>query len=172
MALSSSCIVDSLASAVILLLPALAANPTPVVVKGRRPIDGGRLWIDGKRILGDGKTWEGLLAGVAVGTIAGYAAWLALGVDYTIIHALSVALGALLGDIAGSFVKRRLSLPRGAPAPLLDQLDFYVGAVAASYLLGCKWEPKTIIVTAALVAALHVASNVAAYLAGLKREPW
>ncbi len=100
------------------------------------------------------------------------AAWRLLGEPLGLLHALALSLGALLGDIAGSFIKRRLSLPRGAPAPVLDQLDFYAGAVAASYLLGCKWNPETLAAAAIVVAVLHVTANAAAYLAGLKKEPW
>jgi len=166
------CTVDSLASAIALLIPALIANPTPVLVRGRRPIDGGRKWIDGKRVLGDGKTWEGLAAGVAAGTLLGFALWSLLGVKLTILHAFAISLGAMLGDIAGSFIKRRLSLPRGAPAPLLDQLDFYAGAVAASCILGCRWDAATLILGALVIAAVHVAANIVAYVAGLKKEPW
>ncbi len=166
------CMVNTIRDALVLLIPALAANPAPVLARGKRPIDGGRKWIDGKRVLGDGKTWEGLIAGLAAGTIAGITAWRMLGEPLGLLHAFTLSLGALLGDIAGSFIKRRLSLPRGAPAPVLDQLDFYAGAVAASYLLGCMWSPETLALTAVIVAVLHVTSNFVAYLAGLKREPW
>lgn len=166
------CIINGVTDAMLILLPALVANPTPVLVKGKRPIDSGMMWIDGRRLLGDGKTWEGFIAGIISGAVIGFLLWRLLSIDLTILHALLIALGALLGDIAGSFIKRRLSLPRGAPAPLLDQLDFYVGAVAASILAGCSWTLNAFLVTAIIVIIIHVTANIAAYLVGLKKEPW
>lgn len=164
--------IDSLLEAAIILLPALVANPTPVLVKGRRPIDFGLNFIDGRRILGDGKTWEGLITGTLAGGVLGAAAWYLLGVNLPLTLAFIIALGALLGDAAASFLKRRLGLRRGAPAPLLDQLDFYVGALAASHLSGYPWSTHTALAAAGLILLLHFTANVAAYLLGLKKEPW
>jgi len=164
--------VDSLLEAAIILLPALIANPTPVLIKGRRPIDFGLNFIDGRRILGDGKTWEGLIVGTLAGGVLGATAWHLLDINLPLTLAFLIALGALLGDAAVSFFKRRLGLRRGAPAPLLDQLDFYAGALAASYLSGYTWSIYTILVTAVLIILLHFSANVAAYILGLKKEPW
>src|SRR3989304_2421031 len=43
----------------------------------------------------------------------------------------ALAIGALLGDLWGAFVKRRLHRPRGAKTTGLDQYDFVIGALAA-----------------------------------------
>ncbi len=40
----------------------------------------------------------------------------------------------MLGDLLGSFIKRRLRIERGAPAPVLDQLDFIMGVVLFSMI--------------------------------------
>ena len=42
-----------------------------------------------------------------------------------------LAIGSLLGDLVGSFIKRRLDIGRGAKAPILDQYNFIGGALIA-----------------------------------------
>lgn len=165
-------IIDDLAEALILLLPAMVANATPVVVKGRKPIDGGRLFIDGRRLLGDGKTWEGAAGGLAAGVLVALILDFIMPSKGLLVLGSAAALGAIIGDIAGSFVKRRIGLERGAPAPLLDQLDFYVGALVMTALLGVRWDLVVVVEAGLTVALLHVASNIVAYLAGLKKVPW
>ena len=39
-----------------------------------------------------------------------------------------LGFGALLGDALGSFIKRRMGIGRGKPAPILDQIDFLIVA--------------------------------------------
>jgi len=160
------------------LLPALVANASPVaakgVIKGDRwhPIDGGRAFIDGRRIMGDGKTIEGFLIGVTTGTLTSLlVALLARNLGYVCAGSCA-SIGALLGDMAGSFIKRRLGLERGAPAPLLDQLDFYTGAILTWWILGYPMSLAVILAYAVLVAALHYSTNYAAYKLGLKDVPW
>lgn len=156
----------------ILYLPAYAANGTPVVVKGRRPIDGGRVFRDGRRILGDGKTWEGFLAGLAAGGVTGVLLAIILS-DWSMVWlSLVAALSALLGDMAASFFKRRLGLPRGAPLPVLDQLDFFLAATIGLYLAGVDLKLVPVVVVAAVTYVLHRATNYLAYKAGLKNVPW
>jgi len=38
-----------------------------------------------------------------------------------------LSIGALVGDAAGSFIKRRLNISPGKHCMLLDQVDFVVG---------------------------------------------
>ena len=40
--------------------------------------------------------------------------------------------GAMLGDVLGSFIKRRFGFPRGKSFPVLDQLDFIAGVMLLS----------------------------------------
>ena len=163
--------VDSVLEAIIILVPAMIANASPVVFKGRKPIDRGIIFIDGRRLLGDGKTVEGFLAGLACGSLASIP--LALLVDpQLILIGPAAAFGALVGDVLGSFVKRRMGIERGAPAPLLDQLDFYFGAVAATLILGHSWTLKVFMASGIIVLLLHVGANRLAYRLGLKSVPW
>ncbi len=168
------------------MLPAYVPNNAAVVVGGGPPIDGGRTW-DGKRLLGDGKTWLGTaggwLAGVllALGLNAAHdSAVDVLGVavpEFPLAAALALPLGAMLGDIVASFLKRRTGRDRGAPFPGLDQLDFVVGALVLTFLAAPSWFLATftlpvLVVVVVMTPVLHVGTNVGAYLLGLKDEPW
>ena len=82
------------------------------------------------------------------------------------------SLGALVGDLVGSFVKRRVGLERGAQAPLLDQLGFYVFALLFLYAVGVTFPLPDEILWAAVIYGLHRATNWAAYKLGLKSVPW
>lgn len=111
-----------------LFLPAIAANMAPVfaaryhLLPGlNRPLDGGNIWRN-KRILGDHKTARGALIGIFAGTLIGLLQGQAL-------IGLLQGFGALAGDAAKSFVKRRLSKPPGTSWSPWDQIDFILGAV-------------------------------------------
>ncbi len=153
-------------------LPAYVANGAPVVFKGKTPIDGGRYFLDGRRILGDGKTWEGLAAGILAGSATAVVLALVLGEPYLAILGLVASVLALLGDIAGSFVKRRLGIERGKPAPVLDQLDFYAAATLGLYLAGADLSSEAVLGLAFITLALHKTTNHLAYKLGLKDVPW
>lgn len=168
------------------MLPAYLPNNVAVLAGGGPPIDGGRTW-RGARLLGDGKTWRGTAAGTTAG--AGLALALdavapgvgdAVGVDlpgFPVAAAIALALGAMGGDIAASFIKRRLDRQRGAPVPGLDQLDFVLGALALAALAAPTWfgetfTPSVLAVVIVLTPILHVTTNAVAYVLGLKNEPY
>ncbi|MFC7069170.1 CDP-2,3-bis-(O-geranylgeranyl)-sn-glycerol synthase [Halobaculum lipolyticum] len=182
-------LVGLVAGALWAMLPAYVPNNAAVLAGGGAPIDGGRTW-GGRRVLGDGKTWRG----TAVGTLVGVAVALvldaanptvadALGVDAGVLPlfplpaAFGLALGAMLGDIGASFLKRRSGRERGASFPVLDQLDFVVGALGLSLVLAPGWTlatftPERLLVVLVATPVLHVVTNVIAYLIGAKNEPW
>lgn len=164
-----------------LMLPAYIANPTAVVFGGGKPIDFGKNWRDGRRILGDGKTFRGLLGGIACGIIIGLIQmqisplWY-LGI-FTLTSVITLSIGALLGDIIKSFFKRRLGLKRGAKFPLVDQLDFVVGAWILTYIFDPVWFTDNftfwiIITILILTPLLHRLTNILGYYLKLKKEPW
>ncbi len=160
----------------LLILPAMAANGTPValsrVTRRGIPIDMGRRMPDGRRVLGDGKTWEGFITGLAAAALTGIILYLILGDPALVEAGLASGFGAMLGDMAGSFIKRRIGLERGAPAPLLDQLDFYIGALVMLHLAGFRIELIPAAAVAGIVIVLHFTSNYVAYRLGLKNVPW
>jgi CDP-2,3-bis-(O-geranylgeranyl)-sn-glycerol synthase len=168
------------------MLPAYVPNNAAVLFGGGRPIDAGRT-LDGRRLLGDGKTWRGTILGTATGVALALAlsalaptASQALGVDvpaFPVAAALSLAAGAMLGDVVASFLKRRTGRERGAAFPGLDQLDFVVGALGLTVLVATEWfrawfTLPVLAVVVVLTPLLHVGTNVAAYQLGLKDEPW
>jgi len=179
-------VVETVAVAVWAMLPAYIPNNVAVLAGSGRPIDGGRIMNDGKRALGDGKTWRG----TAVGTAAGIAVALLLNQVHPVfdgatafeipafpLHAaVALALGAMLGDITASFLKRRTGRERGASFPGVDQLDFVVVALLLTAIVATDWFLGTFtlpVLAAVLVItpALHVSTNAIAYALGLKDEP-
>ncbi|MEM5825715.1 MAG: CDP-archaeol synthase, partial [Thermofilaceae archaeon] len=102
-----------------LALPCYVANATPVIVakllRRTHPLDFGLHFVDGRRLLGDSKSIEGFIAGVSAGLLAGYL--LSLYGLLSVGEAVPLSFGTMLGDAMGSFIKRRLGLPSGAPAP-------------------------------------------------------
>ena len=91
-----------------------------------------------------------------------------------------LAFGALLGDLAGAFLKRRMHKPRGAKAPVLDQYDFVVGALLLSLVIPAWSVPRFfsgdallgLLAIILITPALHRAVNVIGFRIGQKREPW
>jgi CDP-2,3-bis-(O-geranylgeranyl)-sn-glycerol synthase len=164
--------IDGLYEGLVAIIPAMFANATPVLARGRRPIDGGLRFIDGRRLLGDGKTWEGLIAGLAAGVTV--ALLLAIALDNILVAYVGTltSIGAMAGDITASFVKRRLGMERGAPAPLLDQLNFYIGAVAVLLIAGYTITPTMFITLAVISGLAHITANMIAYKLKLKNVPW
>jgi CDP-2,3-bis-(O-geranylgeranyl)-sn-glycerol synthase len=176
----------NLVEAVWLIIPAFAANGLAPLIglrSGNHPMDGGRKW-GRSRLLGDGKTWEGLVFGTLVGIAIAmvemaaypYLPWGLSEVPLIIspmtpLLGLALGLGAMLGDVAGSLIKRRLNRPRGAPAPLLDQLDFLVGALLlAALVVPIKLE--WFLLLAVLTPLIHLIANVIGFRLGIKRTPW
>jgi len=135
-----------------IVLPAYIANASALLVGGGTPIDFGKNWKDGKRILGDGKTWQGLIAGAFVGITGGFAlsivAILANNSDFSFLGLSdfgryplmiavvpSICFGALLGDIIESFFKRRIGKGRGEDWIPFDQIDFIAGVLFLNFVV-------------------------------------
>jgi CDP-2,3-bis-(O-geranylgeranyl)-sn-glycerol synthase len=164
------------------ILPAYVANATPVLFGGGIPVDFNRKFIDGERIFGDGKTWRGLLAGLCFGSVTGLLesqlcslAVLpsSLCLNFTPL-AFVLSLGTMAGDLAGSFIKRRMGMKRGYPSLILDQLSFLLFALLLStpYLPGGFLALDSLALLLALTYLLHVLSNILANRLGLKKVPW
>lgn len=178
------------------IIPAYVGNGFAVVTGGGRPIDLGRKFTDKRRILGDGKTIRGFIGGLMIGFSAGLLQLAIanplnelmqsliiqyqLGIDATVVERMIspsilrvflISLGALLGDLLGSFIKRRMDLERGKPAPLLDQLDFVAVALLFGYIVTpLPWAYLVVILV--LTPLIHLMANAIAYKAGLKSVPW
>ena len=155
-------------TAIYFILPAYIANLSGLAFGGTTPVDFGKNFIDNRRIFGDGVTWKGLIFGTITGTLVGAIEGIIM---WDPIYGLTIgfllSFGALLGDAAGSFIKRRIGIGRGRPAPILDQLDFIAGALILASLY-TTISLDTIIIIAVLTFILHIITNMIAYLIGMK----
>ena len=159
------------------IFPAYCANGTPVLAGGGTKMDFGRNFIDGRRIFGNNKTFRGFFFGWAVGIMVGLMEGIVFGFDnFPIWFSVLIPLGALLGDLTGAFIKRRLDIAPGGLLPIVDQIDFVVGAVVFALPLaliswvGLRWE---IAVTVLLITPpIHLFTNFIAYKLKLKKNPW
>jgi len=175
-----------------LFLPAMLPNSAAVLFGGGTPVDFGRSW-KGRRILGDGKTWKGLIGGVAAGITLGICQmgtasyfgsenlWGFGTFESGLVIIIALAVGALFGDMLGSFVKRRLNLERGAKAPILDQYDFFIGAFLVVGIINLGWlydqyfqgwQLMALIFVLFITPVLHRVVNIIGYKLGQKDVPW
>ncbi len=157
-----------------MIFPAYMANGMPLLLGGvpRHAIDNGHHLPDGERIFGDGKSIEGLAVGISFGLLTGSVEGVITGDLRYLLAGFSLGVGAMLGDLVGSFIKRRLKMRWGKPLPLMDQLSFLAGALLL-YGLVIRWPTLvelTVLVIATLV--LHVSTNLFAFIFGLKHVPW
>ncbi len=170
-----------LISSLYFFLPAYIANMCPIFAMALRlplakPIN--------EKLFGAHKTWRGFYAGFAgallVLSLQKY--WQQQDVlsDYTLLdysqinlflYAFLFGIGALTGDLAKSFFKRRANKKSGAPWFPFDQLDFVAGALILTYPF---YQLPLANIGVLLVATplLHFLTNCAGYALGLKKVWW
>ncbi len=155
------------------MAPAYAANMAPPFArywKGwNRPIS--RRWLgEHKTVIGFG---IGVLTAVVVtfiqsrlvwsGALVAYEHWGTLGLRF--------GLGAMAGDSAKSFLKRRLGIAPGNPWIPWDQLDFVLGALALVWKRAAlSWSDLATILV--LPVAGHVPVNRLGYWMGVRDVRW
>lgn len=165
--------------------PAYCSNAF-AVFGGGTPVDFGKSW-RGKRIFGDGKSWRGLVIGLIAGTIFGLV-WFHLSqsgplnavyfnaFDFRItdpLFGLYLSVGAMVGDLANSFIKRRLGLRRGAPFWGFDQWNLVFGSLLIAYFFAPTfiiWEEFVALLV--LTFAIHLIGNQIAYHTKRKKVRW
>ena len=156
-------------SALLFIGPSYVANAAPLLFGGGPTLDGGRTLRDGQPIFGSHKTIRGVIAGILAGTFIGAVESL---VDPRLLLAgFMIGLGAVLGDLLGAFIKRRLRVEPGRAFPFLDQLDFVFGGLLVGYSffpIGAFSALLVVIVTP----PIHLATNYGAYLLGIKKTHW
>jgi CDP-2,3-bis-(O-geranylgeranyl)-sn-glycerol synthase len=153
------------------LILILVANGTPVMAtwllrsRGNWPIDGGRMLADGRPLLGPSKSWRGLALAVAATTTA--AALLGLPAS----TGASVGATAMLGDLASSFLKRRLALSSGSRAPMIDQVpEALLPLLLCQQLLGLSLAE--VLIATALFALLDVGLSPLLFRLGIRARPY
>jgi CDP-2,3-bis-(O-geranylgeranyl)-sn-glycerol synthase len=163
-------LVQTIFEALKFIFPAYCANAVPVLAGGGPTIDFGRKLPDGRPVFGKNKTFRGFFVGLAVGTIAGLAESLVFG--YPVLFGVLLSVGALFGDLAGAFAKRRLAISPGGSLPVVDQLDFVLGAILFSLPLSIAWSWELLITVLVITPPIHLLTNFAAYRLRLKSNPW
>jgi CDP-2,3-bis-(O-geranylgeranyl)-sn-glycerol synthase len=162
-------IIQLVVDALKFVFPAYCANATPVLAGGGTRMDFGKNFFDGKRIFGNNKTFRGFFFGLAIGIMVGLMETVAF--NFPILFIFLIPLGALLGDLSGAFLKRRMGIEPGGPLPIIDQVDFAVGAIVFAIPLAIvSWQ---LAVTVLLITPpIHLLTNFLAYKMRLKRTPW
>ena len=158
-----------------------AAVSGHILPKFSTPVDSGKTF-KGKRILGGHKTWRGLLFGVIFGlltfrlqqTIYAESSFFrsVSSFDYqksTLVLGFFLALGALVGDLAKSFFKRRLDIKPGKSWFPFDQIDWIAGAILFSSVL-VKLPLSLILGSLVLGIILHLISRALGYAVGVNRD--
>lgn len=191
---------DQLLFAAWLLLPAFLANMTATPC-GKflpiGPIDGGRHHSDGRPVLGKGKTWGGLIGGTICGwllSIAIYKFFPGTGVFQYLSESLtkveqhlfflSLAVGALVGDLVESYIKRRRNIGSGEKFVPWDQLDLFIGAVVCGSMVYWaltlssirlpsveRLNPWALLALTVLIVPIHRLINLVAFRLKLKSVP-
>jgi CDP-2,3-bis-(O-geranylgeranyl)-sn-glycerol synthase len=156
-------------------LPPMIANASPVLIRGSHRIDFSHKFIDDKPLFGRNKTWEGFFIGVYLGFLTSISlAYLFCNQAYVLIG-LGASVSALIGDLIGSFIKRRLNIASGEPLPLIDQLDFALLATLYYYILYIPEyvsRPDYVLYSLLLILGLHILTNNIAYYMGVKDKRW
>ena len=152
------------------IFPAYCANGTPVLAGGGVKMDFGKNFIDGKRIFGNNKTFRGFFFGWVIGMLVGSIEYVVFP-GFPVLFIVLTPLGALLGGLTGAFLKRRFGITPGGLLPIVDQIDFVVGAlVFALPLMIVYWQ---LAVTVLLITPpIHLFTNFLAFKMKLKRHPW
>ena len=157
--------------AVYIAVPTYVANSTPVLLGGGAPIDRGREFLDGRPLFGTNKTVKGFTYGFLLGSVAALAEAVLFRNYLLVFVGMFASLGALLGDLFGAFLKRRMDIPPGHPLPVVDQLDFILGALLLTFpVLNVTLGAALILVMATI--PIHLVSNAVAYMLRLKKRLW
>lgn len=149
----------------------LVANGAPVVAdcifrqKFAFALDGRRVYADGQRILGDSKTLRGLAVALTSAAVA------ALIIGHTMTIGLLVGSFSMIGDLATSFLKRRMRLPASSRAVGLDHLP---EALLPAVMLAMTYDiaaADAVVITAMFV-LLATALSPILFTLGIRRQPY
>ncbi len=154
---------------IIFILPAWVANGAPVIFGGGTPLDFGRK-LGKKPIFGKHKTVRGTLAGFIAGfIIAGIESQF---FPSLLLTGVMLTTGTMLGDLLGSFIKRRLGKREGYDMFLMDQYLFFLLALVFALPFGNFPVYQGLLVLVILTGVLHRGLNILAHKVNLKKVPW
>jgi len=170
------------------MLPAYGANMVPGLFRNTlmwlgKPVDFGKEW-KGNRLLGNNKTFRGFVVGVLCAMLLASIQRIAYQtqsiksismIDYSQINPLVLGFlfgfGALFGDAAKSFFKRRLGIRPGARWIPFDQVDWVIGSLL---FVSFFYVPDTahLIMIIVLFPILHVIVNHIAFYLRIRETKW
>ena len=128
------------------------------------PIDFNRKFTDDQLIIGDHKPVAGIMI---------TAFWSVLfSLIYHETFAYFLPFAVFLGDIAGSFLKRRLRIKHGRPLFIVDQINFFAAGYLIVLYLGIAFPLIDFLQLAVITIFVHIGTNAFAYKIGIKDEPW
>lgn len=179
-----------------LLVPAYCANMAPPLAKRfhlleslAKPVDKGKVLKDNKYIFGQNKTYRGFIVGMIGGALGGILQVLLYNISF--FHEISLSgiiynnalfmvcfgalmgFGAIFGDLAESFIKRRVGVNPGERFIPWDQIDLVIGAYIFTLpiLFGLiSWQ--LFLCSILVTFFLHVMTNHAAYYLHIRKEKW
>ncbi len=169
-------------------LPGMVANMMPILVRKRFgflavPVDFNKK-LAGKKIFGTHKTYRGFVFGILGAVLIAYAQHTLYMhgilanisyIDYArtsfLLVGAALGFGALFGDLARSFFKRRAGMAEGARWFPWDQIDYPLGIVLFSLLVKpMTWEMMLILVVSGAI--LSMLATRTAYLLKIRDEKW
>lgn len=169
-----------------LMLPAYFANMAPVIIKDsfKRlaiPLDMNKK-LNNNPIFGKNKTVRGFLSGIIFALVVAYIqhflynyelfrGWSLINYHDWFRLGFLMGMGAMLGDLGESFIKRRLNLKPGERFIPWDQIDFVIGAILLIYpIVKLTWPKILIIIIGSFI--LHIIVNHLAFYLKIRDEKW
>ena len=150
-------------SALKFIFPAYCANATPVLAGGGTKMDFGKNFIDGKRVFGNNKTFKGFFFGLAVGIFVGLLEVMFF--HFPLLFSILTPIGALLGDLFGAFIKRRLGINPGGCFPSWIKLTSWLARWFFRFPLALvSWELALTVLL--ITPPIHLFTNFVAFKLG------
>ena len=104
---------------------------------------------------------------------------LPIGPIVLLLRIILCSYGAGIGDLLGSFLKRRFNIESGEPFWVIDSLDFagiaiILATIPSFFMPNIYFAPDIFIVTFLLILtpSVSIIANTIAYMIGLKDVPW
>lgn len=116
----------------------------------------------GKPIIGTSTTWGGLILCLLFGIIIEY-------FFPNSFYALLLSICVFFGHALGSFIKRRLNIPRGEYLPIVDHGDYIILTTSVFYALGYI-NFLTVITSIGIILIIHPTVCLLAYHLGFREN--
>lgn len=116
----------------------------------------------GKQIIGTSTTWGGLILSLLMGIVM----WWFIPGSF---HPILLSICVFFGHAIGSFIKRRLNIPRGQYLPVVDHGDYIILTTSVFYLL--KYiDLQIMLISILIVLIIHPFLCIAGYYMGLREN--